>query len=260
MRWALKRQICYIVILAVVFLVFGSLIAYPYFNKAPTCSDAQMNGQERGIDCGGACARACTAEVAPLSVLWSRAFKVTEGRYNAVAYIENPNRNIAAQKVSYRFRFADANNVYIGKRDGSTYVPPSGHFAVFEPAIDVGHSTPVYVTFEFTSAPPWTRVSQEVLSQLKVTSSNIVLVGEDTSPRLRATVRNNSLFYIPEVDVVTILYDATGNAVSASRTYLDELAPEESVDVGFTWPEAFERKIIEKEILPMYDIFSVKLK
>jgi hypothetical protein len=260
MTWAMKRQLLYIVILLLFFLVLGFLIIYPSLNNEPTCTDRKQNGTETGVDCGGSCLKACVAQVDPVSVLWARAFRVVPGRYNAVAYLENHNVNTAINKINYRFRFADANNIYIGKRDGSTYVPPSGTFAIFEPGIDIGNSIPVYTTFEFTQAPDWTFVSEEKLNQLKVLVSDINLEGEKTSPVLSATVKNNSFFQIEDMDVVAILYDANHNAVSASRTYLEKLAGEERKNVHFTWPEAFSGEVIKTEIIPMYNIFSVKLK
>jgi hypothetical protein len=259
MTWALKRQIFYVFIVVAFFSFFGFIIIYSNLNKTPTCTDNIQNGNETGIDCGGSCAKACFAQMDKISVLWARAFKVVSGRYNAVAYIVNHNKNAAVQKINYRFRFADVNNIYIGKREGSTVVPPGGNFAVFEPAIDVGNSVPVYATFEFTETPAWLQVSQEKLDQLKILISNIQLSDEKTSPRLLATIKNNSLFTIPNVNIVAILYDASGNAISVSRTYLNQLGPLLSTDINFTWPEPFSGVVISKEIIPMYDIFSVKL-
>lgn len=258
--WALKRQILYVSILIGFFAILGFLIIYPKLNKEPTCSDGKQNGFETGVDCGGMCARACIAEVDPISVIWTRAFRVIPGRYNAVAYLENHNKNAAVSKINYRFRFADANNIYIGKREGSTFIPPGGNFAVFEPGIDIGNSIPVYVTFEFTQVPSWIQVAQDKIDQLKISVSDITLMDESTNPRLTATVTNNSLFVIPEVTVVVVLYDAAGNTVSASRTYLEVLGPEQKIQVNFTWPEAFVAPIVVKEIIPMFNIFSAKIK
>ncbi|MFA6524441.1 MAG: hypothetical protein WC264_01805 [Candidatus Paceibacterota bacterium] len=260
MTWAFRRQLFYLAILIVFIFVFGFIIIYPRLNKAPTCVDNKQNGDETGIDCGGSCPKACIFQVDQISILWSRIFKVVDGRYNAVAYLENHNKNIAINKISYRFRFADKDNVYIGKREGTTYVPPSGKFAVFEPAIDIGNSIPVYTSFEFTEIPVWIQVSQDKIDQLKVLVSNIKLNNETTSPILSATLKNSSLFQIPEVNVVVILYDEEGNVVNSSRTYLDTLFGEESKEITFTWPEPFFKNIISEEIIPMYNIFSVKLK
>jgi hypothetical protein len=260
MTWALQRQIFYVSILIAVFIVFAILIAYPYFNRAPTCSDGRQNGTETGVDCGGSCKLACIAEIDPISISWSRSFKVVPGRYNAVAYLINHNPNKVVEKVNYRFRFADENNVYIGKREGSTFVPPAGKFAIFESAIDMGNSIPVYTSFEFTSVPVWTQVDEEMVSQLNVTLGDIELENESTSPHLSATIKNNSLFIIPEVGVVAILYDAMGNAVSASRTFVDALSGQESKELNFTWPEPLTESVVEKELIPLYNISLVKLK
>ena len=107
MTWAFRRQILYILILIIFLSVFGFLIVYPRLNKAPTCFDNKKNGAEGGVDCGGLCLRACIEQTDALSVLWARTFRVVPGRYNAVAYIENHNKNAAVNKINYRFRFAD---------------------------------------------------------------------------------------------------------------------------------------------------------
>lgn len=260
MTWAFKRQFLYVASLVLFFAVIGFLMIYPRLNKAPSCMDGKQNGNETGVDCGGSCVNACIAQVDPVSVLWARAFRVIPGRYNAVAYLENHNSNTAINKIKYKFRFADGNNVYVGKREGYAYVPPSTKFAIFEPGIDIGNSIPVYTTFEFTQEPIWMTVPEEKISQLKLSVLDIKLAGEDTSPILSAKIKNNSIFAIKEVDVIVILYDANRNAVSASRTYLDEIKGEELRDVNFTWPEPFSEKIVVKEIIPQYNIFPVKLK
>jgi hypothetical protein len=260
MTWAFKRQVFYIVVLILFFALMGFLVSYPYLNRAPTCSDLKQNGDETGVDCGGSCALACLAETDELSILWARSFRVVPGRYNAVAYVENQNPDLAVDKISYRFRFADKDNIYIGRREGETFIPPGGAFAIFEPAIDVGNSIPVYTTFEFTENPTWIRVSEDKIDQLKVSAGDIVLENETTMPHLSATINNNSLFIIPELGVVAILYDASHNAVSVSRTYIDVLNAGESRQVNFTWPEPIPKEVVFREIIPMYNIFLTKLR
>jgi hypothetical protein len=260
MTWAFKRQIFYTLVFVLFLIIFASFIVYPKLNKAPSCVDGKQNGTETGVDCGGSCSKACLSDVSPLSVLWVRSFEVVPGRFNAVAYIENPNKGEAIQKLSYRFRFADDKNIYIGKREGSTFVPPSGRFAIFEPALDMGHSVPVFTTIEFTSTPVWIQVPQEKLDQLKISTSDISLQDTDTSPRLSAMVKNKSLFTIPNLNVVAIVYDAAHNAISVSRTYIDEIKGEQSQEVDFTWPQAFTTPPVATEIIPMFNVFSATLK
>jgi hypothetical protein len=259
MTWAFKRKLFYSAILIAIVFAFGFFQIYPYFNKAPTCTDGKKNGTETGVDCGGSCPRACLSQVDQLSILWSRVFQVVPGRFNAVAYLENHNENTAIYKIKYKFYFADKDNIYIGKREGETYVPPKGKFAVFEPAIDVGKSIPVYTRFEFTEVPNWVQVSKNQVSQLKIAVSDIKLENQNTEPRLTATVKNTSLYRIPEVSFIAILYDAMGNVVTASHTYLDMLVGEESTDISFTWREPITSQIVAKEIIPIFNIFLVKL-
>ncbi len=260
MSWALRRQLVFVIILLIILFGLGFFIIYPKINSMPSCVDNIKNGDETGIDCGGSCSRACTFEVDKVSILWSRVFEVIPGRYNAVAYFENHNKTEAIQKIKYKFRFADKDNIYIGKRDGETFIPPSGNFAIFEPAVSFGNSIPVYTSFEFTETPVWESVQEDKLNQLKVLVSNIKLENQNESPHLSATIKNNSLFTIPEVSVVALLYDDTGNVVSASRTYLEELIGEETKNIDFTWPEPIFGNIVNKEIIPMYNVFLTKLK
>jgi hypothetical protein len=260
MTWAFKRQVLYATIIIGFFLAILLYFLWPYITKPPTCNDGKQNGIETGVDCGGSCARACIFEVDQLRVYWARSFKVTDGRYNAIAYIENQNKDTAIYKVKYRFRFADKENIYIGERRGETYVPPTGKFAVFEPALNIGNGIPVYTTFEFLEQPTWVKVPREQMDQLKVFVSDINLYDENTAPRLTARITNSSLYLIPEVSVVAILYDQIGNVVNVSNTFIDLLNREQKVDINFTWPDPFTAPIIVKEIIPMYNVFLTKLK
>lgn len=259
MTWANKRKFFYLSIVALIFLFVLFLLIRPYLNRAPTCFDNKQNGKETGIDCGGNCLKACTLEVNEISILWARTFEVVPGRYNTVAYLENNNRNAVINSISYRFRFADKDNIYIGKREGTAYIPPSGKFAIFEPAIDLGNSVPVYTSFEFTQIPTWLQISEQKANQLKLLISDIKLENQDSLPKLSATIKNNSLFQIPNINVITILYNQKGNAISASKTYLDVLSGEESSNLIFTWPQPFKEEVMIKEIIPIFNIFSVKI-
>jgi hypothetical protein len=258
--WALKRQFFYVGVLAAFLLVVGFILLYPALNRPPTCFDGKQNGDEGGIDCGGSCLRACPAQVGPISVLWSRAFPVAPGRYNAVALVENPNSSVASSRVNYSFRFADADNIYIGKRDGSTPIPPAGRFAIFEPAIDTGNSVPVYTTLELLAEPKWTQVEERKLAQLKILIRDIRFFGESVRPELSATVYNSSLFTIPDVSFVVILYDSGGNALATSSTYLEKLGKEENRTISFTWPAPIPGEVVAREIIPIFDIFLAELK
>ncbi len=258
MDWSTRRKIFYLGMLAffVVFLLF--IVFQTFFNEKPTCSDGKQNGEESGVDCGGSCQQICSFQADEVSVFWSRAFEVVPGRYNAVAYLENKNINSLVQRVNYRFRFADANNVYIASREGTAYIPPTGKFAIFEPAIGTGTSVPVYTSFEFTQAPAWQQARADILNQIKIITSEYVFENS-TYPKLTAKIKNNSLLEIPNINVIVILYDRDGVAINSSRTFVDLLEREEEENLVFTWQEVFDREVANIEIIPIYNILQVRI-
>ncbi len=260
MTWALRHQLFYLGILALFISGIAFFVVYPSLSRAPTCMDGRMNGVETGVDCGGSCLLACRVETEEISVLWARSFEVVPGRYNAVAYLRNHNENKVAEGVAYRFRFADKNNLYLGDRRGTVFVPPNGNFAVFEGGINMETAEPVYTTLEFESVPIWLQVSNDKVDQLKVITPDIELINEATNPYLTATLRNNSLFEIPEVSAVAILYDIAGNAVNTSHTVISDLEGEEERIINFTWPEPFKAAIVRTEIIPMFNVHRVEWK
>jgi hypothetical protein len=58
--------------------------------------------------------------------------------------------------------------------------------------------------------------------------------------------------------VVAILYGAEGNAVNASRTYLDRIDQQSVAKVAFTWQESFTEPIARIEIIPRINPFEQK--
>jgi hypothetical protein len=86
--WARKRQFFFLVILILVVITLGLLLILPKLQKDPTCFDGRKNGEEEGIDCGGSCALACISGIEDVGVIWSRAFKILPGRYNATVMLQ----------------------------------------------------------------------------------------------------------------------------------------------------------------------------
>ncbi len=253
--WAVRRQFTY---LAGIFLFIGIIvfiILYPRLTRKPTCSDAKQNGTELGIDCGGICDRLCQSQVSEPVILWSRAFHVVGGLYNLVAYVENQNKNGAVQNAQYEFRVYDTNNLLIGRREGSTFIPPNQRFAVFESRFDAGKSTVKTVTFEMKSPFEWVK-KNPTIQTLPIHVDRILLGSDPASPTLSARMTNDSIYDLPAFDVITILYNAEHNAINASKTYRDGLPSGGAVPLLFTWPEPFSEAPITEDVLPQINPFT----
>lgn len=255
MSWAAKRQLQYLSGLLLVIGVVAFIFIYPSLNKQPTCFDGKKNGAESGVDCGGVCTRLCSSDVSEPIVLWSRAFHLVGNNYNLVSVISNQNKDAAVQSVNYEFRVYDTNNKLIGRRQGSTYIPPNKQFVIFESRFDAGESTIRSVNLNFTSPFVWDK-KLPTLDLLPIKVDNVVLESEKDSPKLTAKITNSSIYDLPEFDVVAIVYNADHNAINASKTHLMQLTSNSSTPLLFTWPEAFGEDSATKDILVQINPFT----
>ncbi|MCC2631236.1 MAG: hypothetical protein K0S38_1045 [Candidatus Paceibacter sp.] len=241
MTWAAKRQIIYFSIFMVVMLVVVGIPLFSIYYQAPTCFDNKQNGPEQGVDCGGACNRLCKAlEIKPV-VEWQRLLEVQPGLYSAVAYVQNPNLNAQAEAVPYTFTVRDDANMVITERKGITYIPPGKNFAVFESGIiiptDIG---PVRATFDLSDDFEWTVAPK---NPPQITVSNQQVDGLSNTPRITADLTNTSFTNVGRVDATIIVYNTDGNAVAASKTYVDNLDKQTTTKIVYTWPKPFSSEV-----------------
>lgn len=256
MSWASRKQFKYLSVFILVILIIIFIILYPIIFKDPTCIDNRKNGDETGIDCGGSCSLMCKADVSDPVVLWSRAFPVVGTINNLVAFIENRNKDSGVEYVSYEFRVYDKNNILLGRREGATFIPPNKRFAIFEPRFDPGDNEIKSVSFEFSSPLIWIKKDQTI-KLLPISPKNIVFDDNKNTPKLSAIIENDSIYDIPEFEVIAVLYDKEGNAINASKTKKGKLLSGSSVPVVFTWPEALSDIPALKEVLISINPFSV---
>ncbi|MEX2340903.1 MAG: vWA domain-containing protein [Candidatus Paceibacterota bacterium] len=242
--WATWRQTQYFGGFAIFALVILGWIYLAYFHQEPTCFDDRKNGTELGVDCGGDCVRICSFSVNEPTVRWSRSFKVTNGIYNAVAYVENQNREAASAEVEYVFNLYDEAGL-ITSREGVTILPPDGLYPIFEGRIETGRRTPTRTFIEIKPIEVW-QPSAAGREQFTVVERS--LASADNRPRLDAILRNNGLEEVREVEVVATIFDARGTALASSRTFVDNFAPRSDTQLFFTWPEPIATTLRSCEI------------
>lgn len=244
--WSTKRQFFYISATIIVFLFALALPTFFVTYKAPSCADGIKNQGEFGVDCGGPCNILCKANALDLIIHWQRSFKVKNGVYSAVAYVENPNFDSGIRNISYRFKLYDKDNLLIYQREGSTFIPPRKILGIFESNMLTGARAPARTFFEFANIPVWEKTAVPELP-LAVTSKPPV--DQEISPRLTASIENRGLDPIYNVEVVAIVYDGSSNAVAASRTIVDSIGKNALAPLTFTWPEPFAVTAVRAELL-----------
>lgn len=250
--WSTKRKYGYFLAVIGVLAVLVGIPVFIVVHKPATCSDGKQNGDERGIDCGGTCARLCPADFAEARVLWSYSTRVVPGVYNALAYAQNPNQAVVAESVPYLFKLYDNAGVLVAQKTGKTFIPAGQKFAVFVGGIETGGRIPTRTTFEFTSAPQW--IPGTPIKGLSVLSIN-VSEGSNASdaavsPSAIAKIRNTTVdSRFVNLDAFIILFDKDDNRIAFSKTVVNSIGPNETQDLSFTWPEAFSQGVIRSEVI-----------
>lgn len=204
------------------------LLGFVFFSRAPSCSDGALNGDERGVDCGGSCERLCPFDVQDPVVVWARSFLAARGIYTATAYVENPNPGARSAVVPYLFKLFDENNILVAEREGSIALPPERFIPVVEPNVSVGNRIPTRTFFEFTGPVEWfeapralLRVTDEVLS--------------DEGTRLTALLHNDTGEDVERVTVAAVLFDSEGVARASARSLVGKIKRGEQEPLVFTW-------------------------
>ncbi|MBI4086853.1 VWA domain-containing protein [Candidatus Kaiserbacteria bacterium] len=243
--WAFWRRAQYIAGVAVLFafVVAGSYVAFFYSPAA--CSDGRQNGDERGVDCGGACARICAFDVMPPTVAWVQAFRVTPGQYNAVAYVENHNPGVGTPELPYTFSLYDERGNIIATRTGITFLPPDGVYPIFEGRIMTGDKIPARTFLEIAPSLEW-RAATAGRAQFEVQSRT--LRDADSAPRLDTVIYNTSLEEEDDVEVIATIFDARGNALTSSQSIVPRFAGRAPEQVVFTWPEPIAKTVRSCEV------------
>lgn len=229
--WAFWRRIEYGVgyFLTLMLLITG--VYFLYFYQSPTCFDTKMNGEEIGIDCGGSCTRICSYTVQPPHVLWAKSFPANQGEFNAVAYVENKNQYAGTPELRYTFTLRDDEGV-IATRAGTTVLPPDSTYPVFAGRIATDGRIPTQTSLTLEPAEMWLPYA---FGRAQFSSSNLELKDADSRPRLNARLENTELTPAKNIEVVATIFDALGNPLTASQTFIEELSPRGFKDVTFTW-------------------------
>ncbi len=245
--WSAKRKYGYFfALVALVVLVVG-LPVFFLFYKAPTCTDGKMNGSERGVDCGGKCARLCPADFSPVKVMWSYSSQVVPGIYNALAYAQNPNQNVEIAALGYTFKLYDSEGILVAEKNGTSFVPAGQKFVVFQGGIQTGTRVPAKTTFEFTGEPAW----RPGVTLTKIRTLNVGLEQGDR-PSAEVRIKNDAVDQsFSNINAFVVLYDKDDNRVAFSKTVIEKIGVSETQSLYFTWPEAFVRPVVRTEVIFM---------
>lgn len=242
-KWAFFRRMQYGAGFLLVIGLVSAFVYRTYFYAPGNCFDSIANNGEGGLDCGGTCVRICAATTVAPKVLWSKSFEIVKGQYNAVAYVENQNQIAATPELKYTFEFFNGTKK-IGEKTGVTVLPPSSIYPVFEGRLYFDESvTETKLTLEPIELWVPATLGRE---QFKTTSLDLISV--DTEPRLNVSIENTALTKANGIEVVATLFNAVGEPITASQTFIDSFEGRSNRDIVFTWPQPLSKTVRSCEI------------
>jgi hypothetical protein len=212
----------------------------------PTCFDSKQNQNEVGPDCGGVCSVLCASQTQDLHTVWTHPFRVSEGWYSALAYVENSNFTGVARDVPYRFQFYDKAGAMIAEKTGYTYVTRDPIAPIFIGRVDTGTHDVYRATFEWLERPVW--IHDERIYQVSFEEQR--LIPTQTGQNLVVIAHNEGSISLANVRVVVVVYGKEGNAIGASESYIDLLLPQSKRSITFSWPERFSETPARIEMIP----------
>lgn len=262
MTWAEARRLAYALGVVAFLLLCASPFIYRYATVAPTCFDGIQNQGETEVDKGGPCIVRADDSISPVTVRFAKAFKIEDGVYSVVGYIENPNRDVGLRDARYEFTLFDDKGIFVATRRGRTFIPPQAVVPIFEAKILTGSQIPTRTDLTFTPAANWEKmerrfddlsVGQAQKEDVPRTSCAVNDFGcvPTFYPRIRAEITNTGLETFNTVPVVATVYDLSGNAIAASATRIASIAPRQHVAVVFTWNEPFTAEVGRVDIIPV---------
>lgn len=253
MSWGTRRRntvIFIVIIFLLIPVVFG---AFSFFYEKPTCFDGKINGGEAGVDCGGPCELLCTNETLEPIVVWERFFRVEEGLYNVVAYVENQNANAGVKTARYNFELFNEEGVLIANKKGVARLYPKSVIPIIESGLRTGKQIPTRVSFEFETSLIFEK--EEPINPVLIIKDENYFEDPDVPgiSKVKAEIENISLESVFNVKFVVMIYDVFNNVIATSSTFVDRIDGEESREIVFTWPTTFREEISRIEIVPVYD-------
>ncbi|OGI91789.1 MAG: hypothetical protein A2843_00940 [Candidatus Wildermuthbacteria bacterium RIFCSPHIGHO2_01_FULL_48_27b] len=241
-QWSIRRKRIILSIVVFVLVVLVGIPLFFLFYRAPACFDGRQNGDETGVDCGGSCQLLCRAESLPLvSKGDPRILEVGHSLYEVVAVVENPNISAEVRHARYTLKlFEEASVTPVRVIESETFVPKSGAFVVFEGPIDLGAWRPVRATLEWQADKFLWQKNTEAAKEL--VARDVLLTGENSKPRIDATIVNNSLDRVANIELSVLVSGEDGNLIAASKTFVEGLVGGSASPVVFSWPQPFKIK------------------
>jgi hypothetical protein len=239
-----KQRVVKRTIIIIVYLVILSLLGtelYFIFRTKPTCSDGQQNQNEEGVDCGGPCSTKCEniPNIENIRTLEKAVLPGSEGKFDAMAKINNPNPQFGVAQFDYSFNLLDSNGKIIGQSEGSSFIFPAQTKYILAFNLSA-QAQPRSVEFKIRSFK-WTKFSEyeEPLIQIYSKEFNLVAAGSNFAT-LKAKIKNQSSYDFRTITAKAVIRNDQNFPVALNQTSVNDVRVNEEREIVFNWGSRFQ--------------------
>ena len=208
-------------------VVVGSIVVGFYFaflKPTPTCFDGIQNQNERGIDCGGLCIKACIpSDLKPLELVEEpHIIPVDDMHASLLARVLNPNIGYAAKNFTYTFSIYYGDDVPGPVFSGSSYLHAGEAKYIILPNVPIstGHASRAVVEFRNAEWAP-----ADAFQKPRLRVAHAATQTDNTWTMIDGVAANDDTVVIPLIEAVGIFRDKLGMAAGVSQVEIKNLAP-----------------------------------
>ena len=223
----------------IIFSLLGTELYYILRTK-PTCSNGRQDQGEAGVDCGGPCSIKCEniPKIENIQVLEKAFLPASEGKYDAMAKINNPNPQFGVAQFDYSFNLLDDSGNIIGQSEGSSFILPVETKYIL--AFNLASTTqPESMDIKIRSFR-WTKFLEyeEPLIQIYSKEFNLVNAGSNFAT-LKAKIKNQSSYDFKTITAKAVIRNEWNAPVALNQTSVNDVRVNEEREVVFNWGSRF---------------------
>lgn len=242
----IKRLIIIFVYLLIFFLI--GLTIYFANKPAPTCNDGKRNQKEEGVDCGGPCEPCPEVIVAEnLKITESSLMPTSEGTFDLVAKIYNPNDLYGGENFNAVFSAKNAQGVPVGQLEVESFILPKQEKYVM--AANVNFPEPPSSLEISTADIGWEKFSSFSEPEIIITNKEYNLISSGVGySELKGILRNNSPYDFKNIQLKAVLRDEGGAVVTVNSTDMQTILSREEREFRMFWPRSFPGEVRKVEV------------
>jgi hypothetical protein len=227
-KYTRKQFVIAVIFILILVMIAGGVWLLVRPPKA-TCFDGIQNQEEDDIDCGGPC-NACDKPI-KLKILYQDFIPTTDGSFDFVAKVKNPNSEWGIEFLRYRFYMFNQNDEQVGFKEGNTYILPQEEKYFVEQRIEFPKLGRIELRIDNIN---WKKLKDFNELDLKIKNSGVKLL-ENNYTQAFGVVENKSNFNLDRIEVIGLILD-NDKIIAAGKTDMRTVLIGEERYFEITWP------------------------